>query len=318
MKLIDLHCDTIFRLFYDEREVGLRDNELHVDLKKLRKADSLAQFFALFIDYQSVLEEGRDPFKESMEMLDRFYREVKENNDQIELARSFKDLLKREQEDKIAAFLTIEEGGVIGNKLSNLRNFYRLGVRLITLTWNYANSIGYPNCKEEYRNKGLTFFGKEVVREMNRLGMIIDVSHLSDAGFYDVAEVSIDPFIASHSNARVVKNHSRNLTDEMIKILAESGGVMGINFAAYFLGDGKESKIADIVRHIKHIKKVGGVDVIAIGSDLDGIECELEIGNIGEIDRLVNALQKEGFSLDQIEKIFYKNAKRVIRAVSSS
>ena len=115
-----------------------------------------------------------------------------------------------------------------------MRNFYRVGVRAITLTWNEVNDIGYPNFHKEYRYKGLTSFGKEVIYEMNRLGMLIDVSHLSDEGFYDVSRSSSKPFIASHSNSRAVKEHLRNLTDDMIKVLSNSGGVMGICFERDF------------------------------------------------------------------------------------
>lgn len=311
MKLIDLHCDTMSKIIISEKETGLKENDFQVDLKKLLKADSLAQFFALYID----IEEKDNYFEYCLEMLDRFYQELKKNNEKIAIARNYEEMMQNERNGKISAFLTIEEGGILKGKLYNLRNFYRLGVRLITLTWNYPNQIGYPNYKKEYMTKGLTPFGKDVVREMNRLGMIIDVSHLSDQGFFDVASISTKPFIASHSNARSVRNHPRNLTDEMIKILAEKGGVMGINFCANFLGNNAVSRIEDIVVHIKHIRKVGGIDVIAIGSDYDGINCQLEICNIGEMNKLLNALEKNGFSSEEIEKIFFKNAKRVIKEV---
>ncbi|WP_069649030.1 dipeptidase [Caloranaerobacter ferrireducens] len=311
MKLIDLHCDTMSKIIITKKGTGLRENDFHVDLKKLIKADSLAQFFALYID----IEEKDTYFEYCLEMLDRFYQELEKNNEKIAIARNYEEMIQNERNGKISAFLTIEEGGILKGKLYNLRNFYRLGVRLITLTWNYPNQIGYPNYKKEYMTKGLTPFGKDVVREMNRLKMIIDVSHLSDQGFFDVASISTKPFIASHSNARSVRNHPRNLTDEMIKILAEKGGVMGINFCSYFLGNDSISRIEDIVAHIKHIRKVGGIDVIAIGSDYDGINCELEICNIGEINKLLYVLEKNGFSSEEIEKIFFKNAKRVIKEV---
>ncbi|KPU26503.1 peptidase M19 [Caloranaerobacter sp. TR13] len=311
MRLIDLHCDTMSKIIISNKSTGLRENDFHVDLEKLIKADSLAQFFALYID----IEEKDNYFDHCLEMLDRFYHEIEKNNKNIAIARNYEEMIKNEANGKISAFLTIEEGGILKGKLYNLRNFYRLGVRLITLTWNYPNQIGYPNYKKEYMTKGLTPFGKDVVREMNRLKMIIDVSHLSDQGFFDVASISTKPFIASHSNARSVRNHPRNLTDEMIKILAEKGGVMGINFCSYFLSNGSISRIEDIVTHIKYIRKVGGIDVIAIGSDYDGINCELEIGNIGEMNKLLCALEKNGFSSEEIEKIFFKNAERIIKEV---
>lgn len=305
MNLIDLHCDTVLRLMEDG---NLKENSYGVDIAKLRSGSSLAQFFALFVD----LAETRDPLLTCLNMLDRFYIEIEQNKDEIAVATSSKDLLRNQQAGKISAFLTIEEGGVIKGQMAQLRNFYRLGVRLVTLTWNYPNEIGFPNIDGTYQTKGLTAFGREVVEEMNRLGMLIDVSHLSDGGFYDVAHLSQKPFIASHSNARSITGHYRNLTDDMIRLLAVKGGVMGINFARDFLGSPQISRVEDMVTHIRHIRKIGGIDAIAVGSDLDGIEPELEISHVGEMGKLRQGLEQGGFNETEIEKIFCLNAKRVI------
>lgn len=311
MRTIDLHCDTVLRLMKDKENLGLYENNFGVDIKKLKKANSLIQFFALWIDLNS----QRDPVDICLEMMDKFHLELDKNYQYIKLATRYEDIINNDKEGKISAILSIEEGGALKGKLYNLRNYYRLGVRSITLTWNNVNHIGYPNTKEEYRNKGLTDFGRQVVYEMNRLGMLIDVSHLSDQGFYDVANISKKPFIASHSNSRHIKNHFRNLTDDMIRVLSEAGGVMGICFERDFLGDSEKARIEDMVNHIKHIKNVGGIDVLAIGSDFDGCNPNGEIGNIGEIEKLIYALKDNGFAEDEIDKIFYKNALRVIRDV---
>ncbi|WP_027340417.1 dipeptidase [Halonatronum saccharophilum] len=313
MKLIDLHCDTISRIFYESGE--LKANDFQVDLNKLKKGGAIAQFFALYLDLKEEESLNNDPSKTCLNMLDLFYNEIEKNSNDIALARNYCDLKANSKKNKISAFLTIEEGGVLGDSLYNLRNFYRLGIRLITLTWNYPNSLGYPNSDNKFRDTGLTPFGKEVIREMNRLGILIDVSHLSDGGFYDVAQLSSQPFIASHSNARSLRDHSRNLSDQMIKILSNKGGVVGINFASDFLIGGEKSYIRDIIRHIKHIRDTAGIEVIALGSDFDGISSKLEIENIGQMNKLYYALKKEKFSEDQIEKIFFKNAQRVIREV---
>ena len=311
MKLIDMHCDTILELMTKKENLGLYANNLSVDINKMKKGNSLAQFFAMYV----YLESGKDPMELCLEMIDRFYMELEKNSTHISLATSYEEIMKNESQGKMSAILTIEEGAAIKGQLHNLRNFYRLGVRALTLTWNYPNEIGYPNTNYEYKDKGLTSFGEEVVHEMNRLGMLIDVSHLSDQGFYDVARLTTKPFIASHSNARVIKDHSRNLDDNMIKTLSEKGGVMGICFERDFLGDGEKASIEDIIRHIKHIKNIGGIDVIALGSDFDGCTPIVEISNIGEVEKLAHELRKNKFTEDEIDKIFYKNVLRVIKDV---
>lgn len=311
MKLIDLHCDTICKLIESCENTTLYKNNFNVDITKLKNGNSLAQFFALFIDKKKF----ESPLNQCLKMLDRFYKEIEDNNSYIKLAKNYSDLINNNNENKISAFLTIEEGEALDGNLYNLRNFYRLGVRLITLTWNYPNKIGYPNYNFKYSNKGLTDFGVKTVKEMNKLGILIDVSHLSDKGFYDVAKLSSSPFIASHSNSRTITNHPRNLTDDMIKILSNKGGIIGINFANSFLGKSDISKIDDMITHIKHIQKIGGIEVLSIGSDFDGINQNLEIKNTAEMDKLYFSLSKNKFSDDAIEKIFYKNAIRVIKDV---
>lgn len=307
MNLIDFHCDTIFKIFNDE--TNLRNNNYSVDIEKLKKGNSLAQFFALFIE-KNIVE---NPLETCLDMLDKFQTELDKNKEYICIAKNYNDLLLNKSNNKISAFLTIEEGAAIKGSLRNLRNFYRLGVRLMTLTWNFPNEIGYPNCDPQYMNKPLTKFGFKVIEEMNHLHMLIDVSHLSDAGFFNVSTQSKYPFIASHSNARAITNHPRNLTDKMIKILSEKGGVMGLNFCGLFLGSDDISRIDNMILHLKHIKNVGGIDVISIGTDFDGIDSTLEIKNIGEMDKLVSELKKNNFTEEEIEKIFYKNALRIIK-----
>jgi len=309
MNIIDFHCDTILKIYEENSE--LKNNNFSVDINKLKAGNSLVQFFALFVDLKST----NDPLQKCLNMLDRFYLELDKNKDSIAIARNYNELLSNKSQGKISAFLTIEEGGVLKGRLSNLRNFQRLGVKLITLTWNFPNEIGYPNIDYKYCDKGLTPFGLDVVEEMNNLKMIIDVSHLSDKGFYDVAKYSKAPFIASHSNARAITNHPRNLTDDMIRLLASKGGVIGLNFYGEFLGSGNFSKIENMLAHIKHIVNIGGIEVLCIGSDFDGIDSILEIENIGQTNKLIDALKHNKFSEDYIEKLFYKNALRFLKEI---
>ncbi|WP_461205371.1 dipeptidase [Clostridium sp. DL1XJH146] len=302
MNLIDLHCDTFSKLYLENKQ--LCKNKFHIDIEKLKKANSIGQFFAVFIDQKETLY----PFDYSNELINLFYSELEKNKDYISFASNYNELDVNTKQNKISAFLTIEGGEAIEGKMDNLYLLHNLGVSLITLTWNYHNEIGYPNHEFKYSNNGLTPFGKDLVEEMNKLNMIIDVSHLSDQGFYDVSQISNSPFLASHSNARSIENNARNLTDNMIKTISNSGGLIGINFYSEFLNGSDESKISDIVQHIKHIQNIGGIDVISLGSDFDGINCNLEIKDISYMDKLEYALKITNFTENEIEKIFYKNA----------
>lgn len=315
MNFIDFHCDTAYRMI--EEGKNITDSNLKANLNNIKAGNAMAQFFAMFIEKDQV----EDSFKYCNKMLLNFKKEISKHEDTIELCRNFDDLKRVKASGKIGAFLTIEEGDALKGNLDNLRYFKEEGISLVTLTWNFENDLGYPNVAFVNKDKGLKEKGIEAVEEMNRFGMLIDVSHLSDGGFFDVAKYSKMPFIASHSNARVMTNHSRNLTDEMIKILANKGGVTGINFCNAFLSKGSNplddevATIENMVRHIKHIRNIGGIEVIGIGSDFDGIENEVEIKNSSEMNKLAFALQKEGFVESEIEKIFYGNALRIIKDV---
>ncbi len=311
MQLIDLHCDTI-DLLMNKPKSNLYNNDFSIDIQKLQKANSIAQIFALYFDLNNY---KKDPFNRFENMANKFFDEINSNKNKIALARNYEEILLNTKQNKISAILSIEEGGALNGNIENLYKVYEKGVRLITLTWNYENEIGYSHNQKGYEIRKLKPFGLEVVQYMNELGMLIDVSHLNDGGFYNIAEISKKPFIASHSNARSIKDVSRNLTDDMIKILANSGGVMGLNFCNFFLGNNDIPTVQDIVTHIKHIVNIGGIDVASIGSDFDGIPNKVEIENIGQIYKLQDVLYKNGFKEDDIEKIMYKNALRVIKDV---
>jgi len=308
MRLFDLHCDTIWKVFHEDSQ--LSKNDYHIDMNKMKIGGSLAQFFAMYVD----LNETSHAFKTCNDMIDRFEEEINLNKSTIKAGKTIRDI--HENWDGVTGIITIEEGGVLEGYLDNLDHFYGRGVRSLTLTWNYENEIGYPNCDKAFQKKGLKPFGIEVVKRMNDLGMIVDVSHLSDGGFWDCIKYSSQPIIASHSNARSIHNSCRNLTDDMILALRDKGGLMGINFYSGFLGASDISRVEDMVKHIKHIYDLAGIDVIAIGSDFDGIEGQLEIKDMSKINLLAEALIHEGFTQDQVEKIFYRNALRLLGAIS--
>lgn len=320
MKYIDMHCDTLMP-FANDVPYNIHRNDMMVDFEKLKAGGALAQFFAMFLPTSSHWERfGMRPMSdwEYLKTLSQgFYSNISANSDIIAFAGNACDLEKNEADGKMSAFLTIEDGRSVNGIMANLTTFYDMGVRLISLTWNFENCFGFPNSKDpEIMNKGLKDFGKEALGVMNELGIIIDVSHLSDGGFYDVAKYSKKPFVASHSNCRSLTNHTRNLTDDMIKILGDTGSVSGINFGADFIApDGKEviSKAEYMAAHISHFVEKGGIDCVGIGTDFDGIRGEMEIENASKMQLLFDALNKVGFNDDQIEKIAYKNVLRVIK-----
>ena len=305
MKFLDLHCDTAGRIFYEN--LDLKNKLCKVNIDNLKKGGALGQVFAFFVDQQL----NEDSYEEFLKLYNNFMKEIKGNLSDIEIVRNIEELKNAEKANKIGAFLSIEEGEVIKGSVDNLKKVYEMGIRILTVTWNYKNQLGYPNSEYTYKNKGLTKKGIEIIEECEKLGIIPDVSHLSDAGFYDLIKVCKKPFIASHSNSRAITNHPRNLDDNMIKLLAEKGGIMGINFCAHFLGNESVSSIEEMIFHMKHIRNVGGIDVLAIGSDFDGILNEVEIKDISELDKLQVALKNNNFKESEIEKIFYKNVIRV-------
>ncbi|MGL5615498.1 MAG: dipeptidase [Sarcina sp.] len=315
MNFIDFHCDTASRML--EERKNILDKDLKANLNNLKKGNALAQFFAMFIEKDLV----DNSFEYCDKMLKNFKSQLNDNSEIINLCRNYDDLKNAKKKNKIGAFLTIEEGDAILGDINKINYFKEEGISLITLTWNFENDLGYPNVEFKFKEKGLKLKGIEAVEKMNRLGMLIDVSHLSDGGFYDVARYSKTPFIASHSNSRTCTKHSRNLTDPMIKILADKGGVMGINFCDAFLSEGDKkisvevASIENMIRHIKQIKNVGGIDVLAIGSDFDGIGNEVEIKDSSEMGNLAFSLSKAGFKDSEIEKIFFKNGERIIKDV---
>lgn len=321
MRLIDLHCDTLWMMMRNEN-VHLQKNTVCVDVEKLKAAGSMAQFFACFIHLDSIQGENRfdKGYQLALDMIARGKKELAECSEDIELALCHDDLMKNNANDKMSAFLTIEEGGILNGDIRRLDSLYEEGIRLMTLTWNHENCIGYPNSKkDESMQQGLKSFGIEVVKRMNELGMIIDVSHLSDGGFWDVLKYSTQPVVASHSNARSLCNHPRNLSNEMIKALAEKGGIAGVNLYPYFINQIGNASVEDIADHVVHMYNEGGEDFVAIGTDFDGFnEGELEIAHIGEMDKLYDAVKRRGFSERQMDKFWFGNVMRVIKEVLKS
>ena len=324
MKVIDLHCDTLSELrhgLYRGEKIDLGSNHLQVDLKKLKKGDYLLQCFALFIN----LGDPYNPLVTALEQVDLFRQAMRQYPQEIRQVTTWEEFLENRKEGRISALLTVEEGGCCLGNLSVLRVLYSLGVRIMTLTWNYENDLAWPNevpgnaanvypCAANTTN-GLKEKGLEFISEMERLGMLIDVSHLSDAGFWDVYHHTRKPFIASHSNARALCGHVRNLTDEMIRAIADRGGLTGLNYCASFLdpSDHPRSTVQRMAEHAAYIRNVGGIDCLGLGSDFDGIEGDLEMPDASYLPMLEAELRRQHFTEDEIDLIFRDNALRVLK-----
>ena len=322
MKYIDMHCDTLAEALSRKKNTVKEVEGTMVDLIRLREAGASAQFFAMFVP------QGNHPDwfgLETMPDLDglllklyQIYQNTMEScNDIVAPARSYEAYLKNQQEGKISAFLTIENGAPVAGKMENIKKFHDMGVGLMTLTWNDPNCFGQNHSKDPEKMKmGLTEFGKEAITYMNELGMIVDVSHLSDGGFYDVAQITKKPFVASHSNCRELSPATRNLTDDMIRILAEKGGVAGINFEPSFVNasvDNHHCTVARLCDHIEHLRQVGGEDCVGIGTDFDGISGTYEIEECNKMHLLFEEMERRNYGYSFIEKVAHKNVERVIK-----
>ncbi len=328
MKVFDLHCDTLSELRHAQQRgeaMSFARNDLHIDLEKLEQGDYMLQCFAAFVNLADPTP-GADPLVTALEEIDIFKRIMEKYSDRIAPVYRPEDIRKNAAAGKISGMLTIEEGGCCKGSLGVLRRMYELGVRMMTLTWNHENELASPNvvpgagtdaiwpCQPNTET-GLKEKGYEFLAEMERLHIIADVSHLSDKGFWDIAEHSTRPFAASHSNCRALAPHCRNLTDEMIRVMAEKGGLVGLNYCSGFLDDQPRPELcrsttALMAKHAAHFKKVGGIEILGLGSDFDGIGGRLELDSCAKLPLLADALQKEGFTEDEVEAIFYRNAQR--------
>ena len=318
---IDMHCDTLMRAYVNKESDMFNLPELMLDVKRLTKSGASAQFFAVFMLPESMRGKMKDAFPEDVDyikaLLAIYEKTLTECGDSIGRCVEFNDYLDNKKAGRVNALLSVEDGRAVDGDMGRLKWLRSKGVRMMAPLWNYSNCFGFPNSDDfSIMQKGLTAFGKEAVEEMNKIGMIIDVSHLSDGGFWDVATLSKKPFVASHSNCRALSPHRRNLTDEMIRALADKGGVMGLNFYGPFLNSDiscMESRIPQMLAHLKHMMKVGGSDLPAIGTDFDGMEGSFEISDCSKMHLLFETMEQNGFTCEQIEKIAYKNVERVIK-----
>ena len=311
--VFDGHCDTILEIVNHKRSLGSRASTGHLDIPRLKEGGIDIQVFAVFIE--DIYKPDRS-LKRTLQLIDCFYNEIGKNQDEISLITNFNQLEEVNRAGKIAAVLSIEGGEALEGDLAVLRVLYKLGVRLLTLTWNQRNQIA-DGLNESRTGGGLTEFGIRVIEEMNRLGMLVDVSHLSEAGFWDVVKYSKTPIIASHSNCYTICPHRRNLKDGQIKAIVDKGGVIGITFVPNFLTqENKKATLEDVIKHIDYLVEKAGVDYVGLGSDFDGTGgLPLDLEGVEKVPNITIELVKRGYKEEDIKKILGGNFLRVFKEV---
>src|SRR5579875_3852327 len=324
--LIDTHND-IPSFTVDGADIGTSTSTM-TNIARLRQGGVGAVFFSVYVASKYV--DGNHSAHRALEMIDTVRHDIIDRYpDTFQFALTADDIVRAHKHHKIAALMGLEGGHAIEDSPRLLRDYYRLGIRYMTLTHtntnNWADSSGDINKPDVQHHNGLTPQGKDFIREMNRLGMMVDISHVADKTFYDALEVSQAPLIASHSSCRAVTNAPRNMTDDMIRKLAAKGGVIQININCGFISQKSadapkdapvRATLADVVAHIDHARQVGGIDSVGIGTDFDGITCTPEgLDDVSKFPNLTRALLEKGYSPADIKKIYGGNILRVMRQV---
>ncbi len=303
LTVVDSHCDTILEVAKGKRRLGQASSSGHLDLARMREGGVGVQFFAAFI------EPVYKPFNSLarvLQLIDTFYTEVDSCTGAVAPGLTTDQIKNDLQAGRIIAVLGIEGGEAVHDGLGVLRVLYRLGVRWLGLTWNERNQLA-DGIEEGISGGGLTNFGREVIREMNRLGMIIDLAHIAEAGFWQALEVSQFPVMVSHANCYKLCKHRRNLHDDQIRALAETGGVLGLTFVPDFLGRSRAS-LSGFLDHVDHAAGLVGTGHLAIGSDFDGIaETPAGLADCRCYPGITAGLMERGYTEDQIRGILGEN-----------
>lgn len=329
--VVDTHNDITSPITDENFDMGERDTtgKIQTDIPRMKDGGLGAEFFSIYVAAKYAKEGGAA--RRALDMIDGVYEQVRRHPKDLEMAFTVADIRRIHKSKKIAALMGIEGGHAIEDSLSALRQFHKLGIRYMTLTHtntnNWADSAGGIGNPPEKRHGGLSDFGREVIAEMNRLGMMVDISHVGDETFWDVIELTKSPVIASHSSCRALTNVPRNLTDDMLKAVAKNGGVVMINFYNGFInteyakpGDPVPTKTAQtatlemLMAHFDHAIKVAGIDHVGIGSDFDGVDGMLPPGmeDVTKLTTITYELLKRGYSDSDVKKVLGENLLRVM------
>jgi len=311
--IVDAHCDTVGFFCQENSDYDFltRSTQHHIDLPRLKESGVILQFFALYIT---------DEYKPTgslaycLRLLDSYYRTMEQCPDDLQTICSATDLNNTLSNSKVAALLSVEGGEALEGELAVLRMLFRLGIRAIGLTWNQQNQLA-TGIGEDKPQEGLTAFGKQVIREMNSLGMLVDLAHINRQGFFDALKTSSAPVVVSHANARAICDHPRNLADDQLRALKDIDGVIGMSCCPDFV-DSSHATPDKLLDHFVHVAEVAGVDHLGIGADFDGIQ-DVIIGleDVTGLPRLAEGLSQRGFSREEIDKITHKNMIRVLKKV---
>ncbi len=311
--ILDLHNDILERISADTSyRLKNRNTYNHTDIPRLREGGVDLQFFAIWVSPNQYT----NYYQQALYMLNLFNREMNDNINSIAQARNWRQADSIINQGKIASVIGVEGGHHIEDSIEKLLNLYNAGMRYLTITWNNSTSWAVSAADNRSTTVGLSDFGRQIIRKLDSLGVIIDVSHTGIKTIQDILQVTNNPIIASHSGARALRNHTRNLYDWQIQDIANSGGVIGVFFYPPFLNGTSNATIQDVINHIDYIKNLVGIDYVAIGSDFDGIGITpFGLEDVSKFPALTEALFNRGYSREDVEKILYKNFRRVFSQV---
>lgn len=303
MYLFDLHCDTVTRLCEGEQlQLGddrLASNGAHIALDRMQGLN-WCQCFAVFMPDELRGEQAASYFEKNYRY---FCEQLSCNAERIVQVRTAQEILDAISAGKAAAMLTVEGGSVLTGDIAQVKRLAACGVKILTLTWNAANELASGSLTEG----GFTSFGREAVGALERAGIVLDVSHLNDCGFWELAGFANRPFIATHSNARGVCAHPRNLTDEQFRLIVQRDGLVGLNFCSRFIAEDENVRYSQLAAHIKHFLKLGGEHTVALGSDYDGAEIPPWLAPAEKVSALYPLIEKD-FGKMLADKLFFENA----------
>ncbi|WP_312696436.1 dipeptidase [Sphingobacterium mizutaii] len=351
--VVDGHNDVIVESILPGKDIGKRIKTGHTDLPRLKEGGVDVQVFAVWSDDKKW---KKNAYKHANDQIDALEKLIANNPDKIELAKSSADIERINKDGKIVALIGIEGGNMIEERLDYLETLYNRGARYLTLTWNYnlpwVTAAAMEVKTKDKKGKGLTAHGKDIIRKMNELGMMVDLSHAGEQTFYDVLSITSKPVLVSHSNAAALTPHYRNLKDAQLEALKKNGGVVGVNFYSEFLDSNYPKRVKklyykthkkdstnkeisvgkmygalsakqkheanapfeNVLKHIDHLVAKAGIDHVAIGSDFDGIESPpQELEDVTKFPVLTKALLERGYSKEDVAKIMGLNFLRVLK-----